>query len=159
MPENEPLSVSILSVGIEGPFGQKIGEVLNNMDPNLIISYLQGIDAGQLEKVMDNSALILIKSASLRLENLKNRVSGKAVILINPEISPTLKTKLYLLNNRVLVISCKEGDYFDSESTSFHDLISGSTMKIMHNCNENTLQKKAEAIARITKKFLDEEEL
>lgn len=159
MPENESLSVSILSVGIEGPFGQKIAEVLNNMDPNLIISYLQGIDAGQLEKVIDNSALILIKSASLRLENLKNRVSGKAVILINPEISPILKTKLYLLNNRVLVISCKEGDYFDSESTSFHDLISGSTMKIMHNCNENTLQKKAEAIARITKKFLDEEEL
>jgi hypothetical protein len=57
------------------------------------------------------------------------------------------------------VISCKEDDYFDSASTSFHDLISGSAMKIMHNCNESNLPRKVESIARITKKFLEEAEL
>ena len=159
MSESEPLKVSILSGGIGDEFREKIASMLNSMDSNLMVSNLPGIESGELEKVMESSALILIKSASLRLENIKNRVSGKAVILINPEISPILKTKLYLLNNRVLVISCKEGDYFDSASTSFHDLISGSTMKIMHNCIENSLEKKAEAIARITKKFLEEADL
>ncbi|MCL4341150.1 MAG: hypothetical protein M1431_03530 [Candidatus Thermoplasmatota archaeon] len=159
MSDSEPFKVSIISEGIDEHFGDKIAKALNSLDSNLMVSLLAGNGAEELENLMHNSVLILIKKASLRLEALKKRVSGKAVILINPEISSVLKGKLYLLNNRVLVISCKEDDYFDSASTSFHDLISGSAMKIMHNCNESNLPRKVESIARITKKFLEEAEL
>ena len=159
MNHNEEFRISIISESVEDNFEEKLAKALSSLDSNLMVSILTGREAADIETILTDSNLILIKSGSLRLEALEKKTFGKAIILINPEISSVLKNKLYLINNRVLIISCSDSGYFDISSTSFHDLISGSSMKIMHNCNEEKMSSRSESIARIVTKFLEESDL
>lgn len=157
MSDNPKLQISIVA-GVRESFSwENISRSMNNIEPGATISHLNADGQDDIDDLLMNSHVILVGHGSLVLESIKRKLTRNSITFVNPEITEALKDKLYLLQCRTLVVSCKGGGIFDSKSTSFHDLISGSTMKIVKNCDEKDMSSKADSISRLILNFIKEE--
>lgn len=133
----------------------ELGKVLRSELSDFLSEY-RIYNSTQLPPILEGGIFFMMSDSVLTMENLLISDLPYALILFNPKINEKLKEKLYSVKTPTLIISCLEKKEFDSNSTSFHDLISGSKMKILHKCNPSELGSKENSVARIVREFISD---
>ncbi len=107
-------------------------------------------------QTFEKGIFILLKDSILNMERLLRSDLPLALILVNPSVNSEIKNVLFSVRSPTLIISCQQRNEFDPSSTSYHDLIAGSKMRIVHNCDPLSLIGKENQIVSIVKDFVSE---
>ncbi len=113
-------------------------------------------NSSQPVQIFEKGIYILLKDSVLRMGKLLRSNLPLALILVNPSVNSEIKDTLFSVSSPTLIISCQKKNEFDPSSTSFHDLIAGSRMRIVHNCDPSNLIGKERLVASIIKEFIME---
>lgn len=108
-------------------------------------------------QTFEKGIFILLKDSILNMERLLRSDLPLALILVNPSVNSEIKNVLFSVRSPTLIISCQQRNEFDPSSTSYHDLIAGSKMRIVHNCDPLSLKGKENHIVSIVKDFVSEQ--